>query len=197
MACGTDIIEISKALTETCDPVMHQYFKNLKNRTIIINEQISQDIIEMAVLPLIEMDNDGSNKEIYIYLNTVGGEVYNGLVLCDIIEKLKTKTTIEVLGYAYSMGSLILMSAFNNPNVNTKCHRFTTALIHGGNQYLEGTSSQVKDYFKFSEKYEIMIKDFILSHSKIIESEYEKMERNEWYMTSEDMLKYGLVQEVI
>lgn len=189
--------EIIELTSDTCNPILHQYYRHLKKRTILINDAITQDIIEMAVLPLLEMDNDGSGEEINIILNTVGGQVYNGLALCDVIEKLKNKTTITVLSYAFSMGSLILMSAFNNPNVTTKCLRFTTALIHGGNQYLEGTASQVKDYFKFNEKYEEKIKEFILSHSKITEKEYKKLERTEWYMTSEDMLKYGLVDEII
>jgi ATP-dependent Clp protease protease subunit len=192
-----DINELISQLSESSNPVAYQYFKNLKNRTIIINETINENIIETAVLPLLEMDNDGSGKEINILVNTLGGQVYNGLVLCDVISKLKTKTTITVLAYAYSMGSLIIMSAYNNPNVTVRCYSFTTALVHGGSTFVEGTSSQVKDYFEFNLKYEDKIKDFILSHSKITEEEYQKMERYEWYMTSEDMLKYGLVTEII
>lgn len=192
-----DINELIAQLSETSNPVAYQYFKNLNNRTILINETIDENIIETAVLPLLEMDNDGSGQEINILLNTLGGQVYNGLVLCDIISRLKTKTVITVLAYAYSMGSLILMSAFNNPNVTVKCYTFTTALVHGGSTYVEGTSSQVKDYFAFNEKYEEKIRDYILSHSNITEAEYQKCERYEWYMTSEDMLKYGLVDEII
>lgn len=192
-----DINELVAQLSETSDPIYYQYFKNLNNRTIIINESITEAIVECAILPLLEMDNDGSGKEIRIILNTLGGQVYNGLILCDIISKLKTKTTITVLGYAYSMGSLIIMSAFNNPNVKVKCYSFTTGLIHGGSDYLQGTTSQIKDYYNFNQKYEEKIKDFILKNSRITEEEYEKMSRYEWYMTSEDMLKYGLVDEII
>jgi len=192
-----DINEMITQLQKTADPIMYQYFKNLKDRTIVINEQIDESIIETACLPLLEMDNDGSNEEINIFVNTVGGQVHNGLFLCDLISKLKTKTTITVLSYAYSMGSLIIMSAYNNPNVTVRCYPFSTALIHGGNSYIEGTASQVKDYHNFNSKYEEKIKNFILSHSKITEQEYEKMERYEWYLISDEMLKYGLVNEII
>lgn len=198
----TEAIEIGmdKLLDKLCDaadPITFQYFKHLKNRTIIINESITESIIECAVLPLLEMDNDESGKEIHILLNTLGGQVYNGLLLCDVITKLKTKTTITVLAYAYSMGSLILMAAFNNPNVTTRCYQFSTALIHGGSDFLHGTSSQIKDYYNFNQKYEEKVKNFILNHSYITEKEYEVVERKEWYMTSEEMLKYGLVEEII
>jgi ATP-dependent Clp endopeptidase proteolytic subunit ClpP len=192
-----DINELIEQLQSTADPVLYQYFKNLNKRTIIINEQISESIIECAVLPLLEWDNDGTGEEINILLNTVGGSTMNGLLLCDVIDKLKTKTTITVLAYAYSMGSLIIMAGFNNPNVTVKCYQFSTGLIHGGSDFLQGTTSQIKDYYNFNTKYEEKIKEFILTHSKISEEEYEKMSRYEWYLVSEDMEKYGLVDEII
>jgi len=192
-----DINQLVQQLQETANPVMLQYFKGLKNRTIIINEGIDDSIVETAVLPLLEMDNDGSGKEINILINTLGGQVYNGLLLCDVISKLKTKTNITALAYVYSMGSLIMMAGANNPNVTRKCYQFTTGLIHGGSDYLQGSSSQIKDYYNFNVRFEKKIEDFILENTKIPKDEYEKMSRYEWYLTSEDMLKYGLVEEII
>jgi len=193
-----DLNDLIQQLTESADPIMYQYFKNLKNRTIVINDEINESSVETIILPLLDMDNnDGSEEEINIILNTAGGSVYIGLNICDIISKLKTKTTITVLAYAYSMGSLILMSAYNNPNVTVKCYPFSTALIHAGSTYIEGTTTQVKDYHNFNEKYEEKIKSFIITNSKITEEEYDKMERYEWYLNSDDMLKHGLVDIIL
>ena len=160
-------------------------------------EEKSENTIEKVVMPLLRMDNDGSGKKITIYINTNGGSVYDGLVLCDIIEQLKTKTEVIVLGYAYSMGSIILMSGKNNPNVTRKCFPFSTALIHGGSAYISGSSSQVKDYFKFNEKFEKRIADFIVSHTNLTEDDYAAIERYEAYMDSDEMLEKGLVDEII
>ena len=80
-----DINELVAQLSESADPVMYQYFKRLNDRTIVINEVITESIMETAVLPLLEMDNDESGKEINIILNSRGGEVYNGLCLCDVM----------------------------------------------------------------------------------------------------------------
>lgn len=192
-----DINELIGQLQETANPVMYQYFKNLNKRTLLITSEITNEDIECTIMPLLEWDNDGTGKEITIYLSTPGGSVYNGLLICDIISQLKTKTTIICLSYAYSMGALILMAGANNPNVTIKCYPFTTALIHGGNTYIEGTTSQVKDFHNFNDKFEERIKKYILEHTKISEEEYDKMERYEWYMDSDEMLKYGLVQEII
>lgn len=191
--------DIAAALKPTGLPdiIMYQYYKNLEKRTIIINEQITANIVESVMLPLMEMDNDGTGEPINIILNTVGGSLFDGATLCNIIDNLKTPTTITVFTYAYSMGSIILMSGYNNPNVKKKCYKHSTALLHAGSSYLEGDSMSVKDQFNFYQKFEDVIKDYTLSHSKITPEEYEKMERYEWYMTSDTMLEKGLVDEII
>lgn len=182
---------------DAMDPSTYQYFKGLQDRRIVFNDEVDDRIVESVMLPLLEMDNDGSGKPITIVLNTCGGSLFDGMPLCDIIDNLKTPTTILVTGHAYSMGGYFLMAGYRNPNVTKKCFKHSTALLHGGSIYMEGTSSSVKDTFKFTERFEQRLRDYTLSHSKITEDEYERMERYEWYMDSDDMLKYGLVDEVL
>lgn len=190
-------LDAEQCILEETSVINAEYARLLKERKILINDIISENTIEKVVMPLLRMDNDGSGKKITIYVNTNGGSVYDGLVLCDIIEHLKTETEVIVLGYAYSMGSIILMSGKNNPNVTRKCYPFSTALIHGGSAYISGSSSQVKDYFKFNEKFEKRIADFIVSHTNLTEDDYAAIERYEAYMDSDEMLEKGLVDEII
>lgn len=196
---GTIAIPLDATMVDAMayDPVQYQYYIGLQNRTIMVNSTIDASILETAILPLLQMDNDGTNEPIKIIISTPGGSVYDGIVLCDVIDKLKCPTEVVVITYAYSMGSLILMAGYNNPNVTKKCYKHSTALIHGGSLYFEGNASNVRDQFRFNEEFEAKIKEYMLSHSKITEEEYEKFNKKEWYMTSEDMLKYGLVDEVI
>ena len=190
-------LDAEQCILEETSVINAEYARLLKERKILINDIISENTIEKVVMPLLRMDNDGSGKKITIYINTNGGSVYDGLVLCDIIEQLKTETEVIVLGYAYSMGSIILMSGKNNPNVTRKCYPFSTALIHGGSAYISGSSSQVKDYVKFNEKFEKRIADFIVSHTNLTEDDYAAIERYEAYMDSDEMLEKGLVDEII
>lgn len=179
------------------DPCIYQYYKNLNNRRIIINDQIDATLLETVILPLLEMDNDGTGKPIEIILCTVGGSLFDGLTLCNIIDNLKCPTTITVATYAYSMGSIILMAGYNNPHVKKRCYEFSTALLHSGSSYLEGNSNAVKDQFNFYQTFENKVKEYTLSHSRITEEEYDKMERYEWYMDSATMLEKGLIDEII
>ena len=179
------------------DPIMYQYYKNLKDRKIIINTEIGDDLLECATLPLIEMDNDGSGEPIEIILSSVGGEIYSGFNLVDQIEKLKTPTTIHIMSMAASMGLLIAMAGKNNPNVKTVCHPFSVGLLHSGSKYMEGSAHAVRDTFDFSQHYEEKIKQYILSHTKIDDDLYEKIERKEYWMDADEMMRLGIVDEII
>ena len=192
-----DLFDTLKHTSVLPDTGYYQYYKLLKNRTILINEQIDSRLVENAMLPLLEFDNDGTGGPIEIILNTVGGSTFDGMALCDIIDNLKTPTTITVMTYANSMGSIILMAGANNPMVHKRCYKHSTALVHAGRKYLEGNSNAVKDQFCFYQNFDALIKEYMLSHTKITEEEYTDMERFEWYMTSDTMLKKGLVDEII
>lgn len=190
-------LDAEQCILEETSIINAEYERLLSERKILINDIISENTMEKVIMPLLRMDNDGSGKRITVYINTNGGSVYDGLILCNIIEKLKTPTDVIVLGYAYSMGAIILMSGKNNPNVIRKCYPFSTALIHGGSTYVSGSSSQVKDYFKFNERFEKRIADFIVSHTTLTEDDYAAIERYEAYMDSDEMLEKGLVDEII
>lgn len=179
------------------DPIIYQYYKNLDKRKIIINEQICDCLLETAILPFIEMDNDGSGKPIEIIINTVGGEIYSGFNFVDQIEQSKTPVIIHIMSMAASMGLLVAMAGHNNPNVKTVCHPFSVGLLHSGSTYLEGSSHAVKDAFDFSQQYEERIKEYILSHSNIDEKLYDKVERKEYWMDSNEMNRLGIVDEII
>lgn len=184
------------AQTGLLTPDIYQYYKGLKQNRIIINEDISIGLIELAVIPLKDMDADPNVKEIEIIINSGGGTVYTGFALVDAIENLKTPTTIRITGMAASMAMLIAMAGHNNPNVTTVCNKYAVGLIHSGSQYVEGSTHAVRDTFKFSERYEEKVKSYILTHTTIDEEMYNEIERQEFWMTSEDMLKYGIVQHV-
>ena len=189
-------MDISMSMPDSADPILFHYYKGLENRTFYINSEIDDNTVDMVSIPLIMTDKE-SSEPITIYLNTMGGSVFDGFNLANIIENLKSPTTIIVLGYAYSMGMYFLMAGKNKPNITRKCYNFSTGLMHGGSSLIQGTASQVKDYYRFAERFDQKVEDFVLSHSNFTKDEYDKIERHELYLTAEDMLEKGLVDEII
>ena len=180
------------------DPCSYQYFNNLWNhRTVIFNSMVDATIVESVIVPLKRFEEDDSDEPVNLILNTDGGSINDGLVVCNIIDSYKKKLNIYVLGYAYSMGSIILCSGNKNPNVTKYCYKFSTGLIHGGSKGLWGSSSMVKDTYLFQSKVDDMVRDYIIANTNITLEEYEDSECREWYLTANEMKEKGLVDIIL
>lgn len=177
------------------DPVMYQYYRGLSENTIVINDEICDNIVEWAILPLERMDRDKNIDHIDIVLNSCGGNVYLGFALIAAIEKCTTPITIRVVGVAASMAGMIAMA--KGDHIETVCDKYSVFLIHDGSSYFTGTSSKVKDVFKFNESYEKKIKEFILTHTKIDEEMYQEIERQEFWFDADRAVELGVVDRIL
>lgn len=172
--------------------------ENLKDRKIIINDDIDQNIIENAVLQILKFNKEDKDipiekrKPIYVYVNSLGGEVPNGFCLIDAISVSRTPVIGVVFGYAYSMGALILLG----------CHRRyafknSTILIHDGTQGAVTTGSKFKDIAKFYDEMDNRIKEYVLNNSNIESDFYDAKYQSEFYFYASEGKKLGVIDCII
>jgi len=183
----------------TLDPVMYQYFNQLlKNRTIILNDEIDESILETVVLPLKNFEQDGDViNPVKLILNTPGGSVADGLMLCNIIDNYKKPLDIIVPSYSCSMGTIILCSGNKNPNVTKKCYPFSFALFHSGQTVVGGETTTVDDIVDFNRGVNARIRDYVIENTNISPELYDSHYRKQWYLTAQEMLEYHLIDEII
>lgn len=180
------------------EPVSYQYFNQLINhRTIVLNAGIDEEILETVVLPLKEFEEDNISDPVTLIINTPGGSVVDGMLLCSIIDGYKKPLNIIVPSYSCSMGTIILAAGNNNPNVTKKCYPFSFALLHSGSTYVGGESHTVEDVMDFNKSMDNAIRDYIVKNTNITEEEYTEHYRKQWYMDAKTMLEKGLVDEII
>lgn len=201
---------LDEAATNGIAPDLYQYYKGLANDRVILAGEIMDDIVENVAIPLLDMikknkEVKDSNLEeqssklnpIEIIIHSPGGSVYDGMFLANIIDKAEVPINIKIFGNALSMGMIIAMAGYNNPNVTKECYGFSIGLIHAGSLKMEGEANAVRDTMEFNDKYSEMMKQYVLSHSKITEEEYEEHNSKQWYLTADEMLNYGIVDKVI
>lgn len=182
----------------TLDPIMYQYFNQLlRKRTIVLNAEIDESILETVVLPLKDFEQDTDDTPVKLILNTPGGSIADGLMLCNIIDNYKKPLEIIVPSYSCSMGTIILCSGNKNPNVVKKAYPFSFALFHSGQTYVGGESTSVEDVMNFNKGVDNKIRDYIIANTNITEELYDAHHRKQWYISAEEMLKYGLIDEII
>lgn len=179
------------------NPCDYQYWKNLKKRRIVFNEECTDVIVEKVLLPLQQFVEEDAAAPIEIVINTLGGNYYEAFVLCNYIETIKTPLTLTILGTAMSTGIYLAMAGKSNPNVTRRCYPFSIGLIHNGYQSTSGTLSQCKEAIDFSNRYEEMVKEYVLRNTNISSELYDKNYKNDWYLSSKDMLNYGIVDNII
>lgn len=194
-----DIGNLMEQFEQDLNPINFHYYKALNRRKIIINEEVSEDIIEKVVYPLLDMNEDGSNEEITLYVTSNGGNVYAGMLLADIINEIKTPLKIVGMGYCMSMGLLILMSGKNNPNVSRICYPSTVGLLHAGSIMLGcQDANQAKDFMDFNTRYEAdVLRKHIINNTNISEKELKKISRKEKYLNANEMLELGVIDKII
>ena len=198
-------IDVMKDMSECAnvklpDPTLLDYYKRLKRREILINQEIDDGIIEWTQ-EIIEWNKEdkeikdySKRKPIKIFINSNGGSLNAIMELITICNLSKTPVYAIGMGKCYSAGGLLLMGI---PKGNRYILSTTEALVHDGSTGSMGDTGKVLDDLEQTKKTEEITKQFILDHTTIPEELYDKNYRRNWWLTGDEIIKYGLADHVV
>lgn len=170
------------------------YSRLLKDRIIFLGSDVNEASANIVVAQLLFLQSEDSKKDIYFYINSPGGSVYDALAIYDTMQYVSNDIQTVGIGVQASAAAFLLSSG-------TKGKRFAlpnaTVMIH---QPSSGTRGKVTDQeIDLQESLrikklleEIMAKNTNQKPAKI----HEDMERDKW-LTAEEAKKYGIVDDVI
>ena len=96
------------------------------------------------------------------------------------------------------MGAIILAAGNKNPNVRKFAHKFSIGLIHSGDVVLgQSTANQAKDTMNFLQDIDKRIEQYFFENTNFTKAVWKKIKDKEFYMTAEEMKKYGLIDEIL
>lgn len=170
-------------------------FELLKHDTIVLHGELNEELCNRICKRLLFLHFNKS-KEINIILNSVGGEVYHGLLIYNTLEDLKKKglkINVEARGLCASMGVWVLMGA--STRTATKYTRF---LLHETASFSYGKVSEMKEGVEELERLNDMLNEIVISRTKINAALLEKMtKKREWWLSATEALKYGIVDRIV
>lgn len=193
-----DFMDVEAVLdTSLPDPAMVEFYRRLQKREILWNADIDDSTIDVALyIKKWNAEDKGikpeDRKPIKIFINSDGGSVDTVLHVIDMIQLSKTPVYTIGMGRCYSAGALLLMAGKHR-----LIFSHTTCLIHDGSSGAIGTVGKMLDNLKFTENLEARIKKYILSKTNIAESAYDENYRRDWYLFSDEMIEFGIADEVI
>ncbi len=166
----------------------------LQNRIIFIGSEINDTVASLVIGQLFYLQSEDPEKEVELYINTLGGEVTAGLAIYDTMQLVKPDIKTFCVGKACSMGALLLAAGTKGKRSALPNSR---VLIH---QPVSGTYGQVTDVEIFTREL-LRTRDRIneiLSHHTGQDVETIKLdtERDRW-MTAEEAKAYGIVDDVL
>lgn len=173
------------------------YSRLLEDRIIFVGEQVHSAMVNTIVAQMLYLEKKDPDKDIIMYINTPGGEVYSGLAIYDTMQILKCDVQTICTGLAASMGSLILAGGtkgkrFALPHSRIMIHQ---PLISGGG--ISGQATDIQIEAEEMLKVKKMLTEIIAKHSgKGYDEVLADMERNK-RMSPEDALAYGLIDKII
>ena len=131
-------------------------------------------------------------KPIKIFINSDGGCVNTVLNVIDTISLSKTPVITIGMGKVYSSGGMLLMAGHKR-----YVFEHTSCLIHDGSSGAIGDIGKLIDNLKFTEQLEERVRKYIVSRTKITEEMYDSNYRRDWFMFSDEMIKYGIADKII
>ena len=170
------------------------YSRLLEDRIIFLTGEINDAVANNVVAQLIYLEGKNPDKDIFMYINSPGGEVTSGLALYDVMQAISAPIRTVCVGMAASMAS-ILFSAGNKreilPHAAVMIH---DPLISGG---VGGSALRVQSISNDLMRTRTLIAEILAKNTgHTVEEIYEKT-ANDTYFYGEDAVEYGLADSVI
>ena len=173
------------------------YSRLLKDRIIFIGGPIINSLANMVIAQLLFLENQDPKKDIEIYINSPGGSVPAGMAIYDTMQYIKPDVSTICVGTAASMGAFLLAAGakgkrFALPNSEILLHQ--VHIIGGG---IEGQATDIEIAAKQITKIKEKVNELLAKHTKQSLSKIERDTDRDYWLTSEEAKKYGVIDEVI
>lgn len=170
------------------------YSRLLKDRIIFLGSDVNSHTANLIVAQLLFLQNEDSKKDIYLYINSPGGSVYDGMAIYDTINYIKNDVQTTGIGLQASMGAFLLSSGTKGKRVllpNSK------VMIHQPSSGTRGKVSDMEIDLKESIRIRKLLNDILAKNTGQKVSQIEKDVDRDYWMTAEEAVKYGLADKVI
>ncbi|MEE4255759.1 MAG: ATP-dependent Clp endopeptidase proteolytic subunit ClpP [Bacteroidales bacterium] len=173
---------------------MDVFSRLMMDRIIFLGVPINDYVANIIQAQLLFLESADSGKDIQIYLNTPGGSVYAGLGIYDTMQYIAPDVATICTGMAASMGAVLLCAGTKGKRTALSHSR---VLIHQPMGGASGQASDIEITAREIQKLKKELYEIIAAHSG---QKYQKVwddgDRDFW-MTSEEAKKYGMIDEVL
>jgi ATP-dependent Clp protease protease subunit len=169
------------------------YSRLLRERIVFLGEPVTSDSANRIVAQLLFLEADDPDKDIFLYINSPGGSVYDGLGIFDTMQHVKPDIHTVCVGLAASMGAFLLCAGAKGKRSSLLHSRI---MIH---QPLGGARGQASD-IRIQADEILFIKDRL--NKELSERTGQPIDRicedtdRDFYMSPKEAIEYGIIDNV-
>ncbi|MBP6884847.1 MAG: ATP-dependent Clp protease proteolytic subunit [Candidatus Pacebacteria bacterium] len=170
------------------------YSRLLRERIIFLGGPIDDHTANIIIAQLLFLENEDPKKDIKLYINSPGGSVTSAMAIYDTMNHVKPDVSTVCVGIAASAAAVLLSSGhkgkrFCLPNSEVMIHQ-----VMGG---VEGQASDIAITAKHILRTKENLNRILAKNSGKTPAQIEKDSDRDYYMTSDEAKKYGIVDEII
>jgi ATP-dependent Clp protease, protease subunit len=170
------------------------YSRLLKDRIVFLGHPVGDEVANLVTAQLLFLESEDPEKEINFYINSPGGSVTAGLAIYDTMQFIKPPVSTLCLGQAASMGALLLLAGQKGRRYALPHSRIMIHQPLGGAQgQATDIDIQAREILRMREE----INNIIVRHTGQQLKKIEKDTDRDMFLTPEQAVEYGLIDEVI
>ena len=170
------------------------YSRLLKERVIFLVGAIDDHVANLVIAQLLFLESENTDKDISLYINSPGGSVSAGLAVYDTMKFIKPNVSTLCTGMAASMGAFLLTAGEKNKRFALPNSRI---MIHQPMGGVSGQASDIeihaKEILSLRERLNKILSERTGQTLKTIAKDTYR----DNFMSSEEALKYGIIDRVL
>lgn len=170
------------------------YSRLLNDRIIFLGEEINSVSANLVVAQLLHLESQDAEKDISLYINSPGGEVYSGLAILDTMNFIKPQVSTICVGMAASMAAVLLSAGAKGKRF---CLPHSKVMIHQPSGGAQGQQTEIEIVAVEIKKTRRELNQILSDASgQPIEKVQADTERDN-YLTAAEALDYGLIDRIV
>lgn len=170
------------------------YSRLLNDRIIFLGEEINSVSANLVVAQLLHLESQDAEKDISLYINSPGGEVYSGLAILDTMNFIKPQVSTICVGMAASMAAVLLSAGAKGKRF---CLPHSKVMIHQPSGGAQGQQTEIEIVAEEIKKTRRELNKILSDASgQPIEKVQADTERDN-YLTAVEALDYGLIDRIV
>lgn len=182
--------QITTALVE--DSILERL---LESRILFLSGDINEQKSHEVISRLITLDYQNPSKDILLYIDSYGGDVYSLIAIHDTIKMLRCDVATVCVGKAMSAAAILLMCGttgkrFITPNSRVMLHEISS---YGD----EGKLTYIRDALKETEKLQSLLEGFVKAYTRMTAKQIRDAFSKDFYMDANQSKKFGIIDHIV